>query len=78
MKLSSNVCHRCRLICLKFYLGRISLFRGLTILGHSVHFADIAVNATDVFGKSVSPITSSSHLDCGITFHNSHHKPALI
>ena len=42
MKLCSNVCNRCRLVCVKFYLNGPDLrlllqnVKGLTFLGHMV------------------------------------------
>ena len=43
MKLCSNVCNRCRLVCVKFYLNRsrflwllLQNVKGLTFLGHTV------------------------------------------
>jgi len=43
MKLRSNVCNRCRLVCVKFYLNRsrfvvLQNVKGLTFLGHTVFF----------------------------------------
>ena len=43
MKLRSNVCNRCRLVCVKFYLNRADLrlllqnVKGLAFLGHTVY-----------------------------------------
>jgi len=54
MKLCSNVCNRCRFVCVKFYLNRsrfallLQNVKGLTFWGHTVYIIQMIKYKTNL------------------------------